>query len=65
MKHYKIISANAEKHFGKTQHTLKIKNLGIVGIEKNLPQSNKGSHGNPQLISFNGEGLMFPRLDQE
>lgn len=36
MKHYMIISANAEKHFGKTQHTLKIKTFGIVGIEENF-----------------------------
>lgn len=35
MKHYMIISANAE-HFGKTQHTLKIKTFGIVGIEENF-----------------------------
>lgn len=34
MKHYMIISANTEKHFGKTQHTLKIKSFDIVGIEK-------------------------------
>lgn len=36
MKHCMIISANAEKHFGKTQQTLKIKNVSIVGIEENF-----------------------------
>lgn len=59
-----IILANAEKHFGKIQHTLKVKNRGIVGIEENFLSLIKAAM-KIQLISFNGERLMFSLLDQE
>lgn len=65
MKHYKITSANAEKHFGKIQHTFKTKNFSLIGMEENFLNLIKASTKKPKLISFNRERLMFPLLDQE